>query len=297
MQTLHPPISRTESRLAKPALPRAPFDTTTCLLRALVWLAALAIATVFIWLAGYIIVKGLPHLSPGLFETAYTTENVSMLPAIVITLLMIAITLLFAVPAGIGAAICLVEYTGKKSRLAALTRLTAESLAGIPSIIYGLFGFLLFVVACGMGFSILSGALTLAIMILPLIIRTTEEALKSVPGSWREGSIALGAGQLHTLFRIVLPAAAPGIIAGIILSIGRIAGESAALLYTAGTVAAMPQNFLSSGRTLSVHMYALFSEGLYINQAHATALVLLLIALFVNIASGAIAARFIRKNA
>lgn len=295
MQTLQPPLSRAHAERKSFTLPRAPFDAVSFSLRALVWLAALTVAAMFIWLAGYIIVKGLPHLSLRLFETTYSTENVSMLPAIVTTLLMITLTLLFAVPAGIGAAIYLAEYAKKDNRLVALTRLATESLAGIPSIVYGLFGFLLFVAACGMGFSILSGALTLAIMILPLIIRTTEEALKSVPASWREGSFALGAGKLPTLFRIVLPAAIPGILAGVILSIGRIIGESAALLYTAGAVAAMPQDLFSSGRTLSVHMYALFSEGLYVNEAHATALILLIVALLVNFASGALASLFIRK--
>lgn len=152
------------------------------------------------WLAGYIIIKGLPYLSPRLFEWEYSTENVSMLPAIVVTVLMVILALLFAAPVGMGAAIYLVEYARKGSRLVSLVRLTTESLAGIPSIVYGLFGFLLFVVACGMGFSILGGALTLAIMVLPLIMRTTEEALKSVPDNWREGSFALGAGRLRNYF-------------------------------------------------------------------------------------------------
>ena len=133
-------------------------------------------------------------------------------------------------------------------------------------------------------------------MVLPLIMRTTEEALKSVPDNWREGSFALGAGRLRTIFCVVLPAAVPGILSGIILSIGRIVGESAALLYTAGTVAAIPESLFSSGRTLSVHMYALLSEGLYVNEAHATALVLLIMVLLINFASGAIAALFVRER-
>ena len=241
-------------------------------------------------------IKGLPYLSPRLFEWEYSTENVSMLPAIVITVLMVVLALLFAAPVGMGAAIYLVEYARKGSRLVSLVRLTTESLAGIPSIVYGLFGFLLFVVACGMGFSILGGALTLAVMVLPLIMRTTEEALKSVPDSWREGSFALGAGRLRTIFRVVLPAAVPGILSGVILSIGRIVGESAALLYPAGTVAAMPESLLSSGRTLSVHMYALLSEGLYVNEARATALVLLIVVLLINFASSAVAALLVRER-
>ncbi len=272
---------------------RSRIDPVSLLLRAVVWLAALTVAAIFVWLAGYIIIKGLPYLSPRLFEWEYSTENVSMLPAIVVTVLMVILALLFAAPVGMGAAIYLVEYARKGSRLVSLVRLTTESLAGIPSIVYGLFGFLLFVVACGMGFSILGGALTLAIMVLPLIMRTTEEALKSVPDNWREGSFALGAGRLRTIFCVVLPAAVPGILSGIILSIGRIVGESAALLYTAGTVAAIPESLFSSGRTLSVHMYALLSEGLYVNEAHATALVLLIMVLLINFASGAVAALFV----
>ena len=275
---------------------RSRIDPVSLLLRAVVWLAALTVAAIFVWLAGYIIIKGLPYLSPRLFEWEYSTENVSMLPAIVVTVLMVILALLFAAPVGMGAAIYLVEYARKGSRLVSLVRLTTESLAGIPSIVYGLFGFLLFVVACGMGFSILGGALTLAIMVLPLIMRTTEEALKSVPDNWREGSFALGAGRLRTIFCVVLPAAVPGILSGIILSIGRIVGESAALLYTAGTVAAIPESLFSSGRTLSVHMYALLSEGLYVNEAHATARVRLILVLFVNFASGAIAALFVRER-
>ena len=275
---------------------RSRIDPVSLLLRTMVWLAALTVAAIFVWLAGYIIIKGLPYLSPRLFEWEYSTENVSMLPAIIVTVLMVLLALLFAAPVGMGAAIYLVEYARRGSRLVSLVRLTTESLAGIPSIVYGLFGFLLFVVACGMGFSIIGGALTLAIMVLPLIMRTTEEAHKSVPDNWREGSFALGAGRLRTIFRVVLPAAVPGILSGIILSIGRIVGESAALLYTAGTVAAIPESLFSSGRTLSVHMYALLSEGLYVNEAHATALVLLIMVLLINFASGAVAALFVRER-
>ena len=275
---------------------RAQFDPLSFSLRALVWLAALLVASVFVWLVGYIVIKGFPYLSLRLFEWEYSSENVSMLPAIVVTVLMVVLALLFAAPVGMGAAIYLVEYARRGNRLVSLVRLTTESLAGIPSIVYGLFGFLLFVVACGMGFSILGGALTLAVMVLPIIMRTTEEALKSVPDNWREGSFALGAGRLRTIFCVVLPAAVPGILSGVILSIGRIVGESAALLYTAGTVAAMPESLFSSGRTLSVHMYALLSEGLYVNEAYATALVLLIVVLLINFASSAVAALLVRER-
>ena len=150
---------------------------------------------------------------------------------------------------------------------------------------------LFFVTACGWGFSMLAGAFTLSIMILPLIMRTTEEALKSVPDSFREGSFGLGAGKLRTVFRIVLPSAVPGILAGIILAVGRIVGETAALIYTAGTVADVPNGVMGSGRTLAVHMYNLASEGLYMDQAYATAVILLLLVVGINTLSGVVARR------
>ena len=170
-------------------------------------------------------------------------------------------------------------------------RLTTETLSGIPSIVYGLFGMLFFVNTLGWGFSLIAGAFTLAIMILPLIMRQTEESLKSVPDSFREGSFGLGAGKLRTVFRIVLPSAVPGILAGVILAIGRIVGETAALMYTAGTVAKVPNSIFGSGRTLAVHMYNLSSEGLYMNQAYATAVILLILVVGINTLSGVIAKR------
>jgi len=235
---------------------------------------------------------GVPHLSIDLFAWEYNSENVSMMPAIVNTITMTFMSLIVAVPLGVFSAIYLVEYAKRGNKLVEIVRVTAETLSGIPSIVYGLFGFLMFAVALSWGYSILSGALTLAIMILPLIMRTTEEALKSVPDSYREGSFGLGAGRLRTVFKIVLPSAMPGILAGVILGIGRIVGETAALIYTAGTVAGIPENLMSSGRTLSVHMYALLSEGLYTDQAYATAVVLLVMVVIINAVSGAIAKKF-----
>ena len=217
-----------------------------------------------------------------------------MLPSIINTILMTALSLLIAAPVGIFAAIYLVEYAKRGNKVVKIIRITAETLSGIPSIVYGLFGMLFFVVALGWGNSLLSGAFTLAIMILPLIIRTTEEALKSVPDLYREASFGLGAGRLRTVFCVVLPSAVPGILAGIILAIGRIVGETAALIYTAGTVAKVPENLFSSTRTLSVHMYNLSQEGLYFNQAYATAVVLLLVVIAINSLSGFIAKRIAR---
>ena len=209
---------------------------------------------------------------------------------------MTLVSLLIALPHGIFAAIYLVEYAKRGNKFVGIIRTTAETLAGIPSIVYGLFGMLFFVTALEWSYSMLAGAFTLSIMILPLIIRTTEEALISVPDSYREGSFGLGAGRLRTVFRIVLPSAVPGILSGVILSIGRIVGETAALIYTAGTVADIPPDLLSSGRTLAVHMYALSNEGLYIDQAYATAVVLIVIVFGINAMSAFIAKRIARQG-
>ena len=240
-------------------------------------------------IVGYILIKGIPNLSPELFAWKYNSTNVSMMPAIINTLLMTLLSLLVCVPLGIGAAIWLTEYAPRGSKLVKLVRMTAETLSGIPSIIYGLFGSLFFVVALKMKLSLLSGALTLSIMVLPTIMRTTEEALLAVPDSYREGSFGLGAGRLRTTFKVVLPSAVPGILSGVILAIGRIVGETAALIYTAGTVAKVPGSLLDSTRTLAVHMYTISTEGLYIGQSYATAVVLLGMVLLINSLSALIA--------
>jgi len=257
-------------------------------------LAAVITVATMLFIVIFILVRGIPNLSPELFAWHYTSKNVSMLPAIINTLLMTALTLLFAVPVGIFSAVYLVEYAKRGSRLVSVIRVTTETLAGIPSIVYGLFGFLAFVIALHWNYSMLAGAMTLAIMVLPTIIRTTEEALLAVPDTYREGSFGLGAGKLRTIFRIVLPTAMPGILTGVILSIGRIVGETAALIFTAGTVAEVPVNIFSSTRTLAVHMYCLLSEGLYTNQAYATAVVLLVVILDINWLSNRIARKLSR---
>lgn len=259
-----------------------------------VLLAALITVSALGLLVLYILIKGIPHLSLSLFSWEYTSVNVSMMPAIINTLIMTGLALLIAVPFGIGAAIYLVEYAKKGNKLVNIIRLTAETLTGIPSIVYGLFGMLFFVTTLGWGYSILAGACTVAIMVLPVIMRTTEEALLAVPDSYREGSFGLGAGRLRTVFRIVLPAAVPGILSGIILAIGRIVGETAALMYTSGTVADVTTSIMDSGRTLAVHMYALSSEGLHTDEAYATAVVLLLIVMGINWFSGFVAKRISR---
>ena len=257
----------------------------------LVVLSAVLTFTVLIFLIAYILIHGIPYIKPSLFSLTYTSENASLMPALINTIAMTFLSLVIAVPFGIFSAIFLVEYAGRGNKFVEIIRLTTETLSGITSIVYGLFGMLFFVTACGWGFSLLAGAFTLSIMILPLIMRTTEEALKSVPDSFREGSFGLGAGKLRTVFRIVLPSAVPGILAGIILAVGRIVGETAALIYTAGTVADVPNSVMGSGRTLAVHMYNLASEGLYMDQAYATAVILLLLVVGINTLSGAVARR------
>lgn len=264
---------------------------SSAILAALVMLCTAITFFVLLFLIVFILVKGVTHITPDLFSFTYTTENASLMPALINTLIMTALSLVIAVPIGVASAIFLVEYAGKGSKLVGLIRITAETLSGIPSIVYGLFGLLFFATTLQWGYSLLSGSFTLVIMILPLIMRTTEEALKAVPDSYREASFGLGAGKLRTIFRIVLPSAVPGILAGVILATGRIVGETAALMYTAGTVAQIPKSLMGSGRTLAVHMYALSSEGLYMDQAYATAVILLVIVLLINWLSGQLAKR------
>ena len=259
-------------------------------------LAALITFCVLAFLVAYILVNGIPHLNASLFEWKYTTDNQSVVPALINTVSITVLSLLIAVPLGIASAIYLTEYANKKSKIVAVISMTAETLSGIPSIVYGLFGNLFFLTALGWGYSLLSGSFTLAIMILPLVMRTTQEALISVPVSYREGSFGLGAGKLRTIFRVVLPSAVPGILSGIILSIGRIVGETAALIFTSGSVAKLANGLFSGGRTLAVHMYVLSGEGLYFNQAYATAVVLLVIVLIINMVSNMIAKRLTRSQ-
>ena len=251
-------------------------------LRILVTAAAALTVLVLFSLVFYILIKGIPNLKPSLFEWKYTSKNASMMPAIINTITMVLMTLLIAVPFGISSAIYLTEYAKRGNKVVPVLRKTTETLSGIPSIVYGLFGYMAFVRWLDWGYSLMAGIITLAIMILPLIMRTTEEALLAVPDSYREGSYGLGAGRLRTIFRVVLPSAMPGILSGVILGVGRIVGETAALIYTAGSVTGVPDSLMSSGRTLAVHMYALLSEGLYTDEAYATAVVLLVLVFIIN---------------
>ncbi len=265
---------------------------TSRILRTLVYMGTLLTVCILVGLIGYILLQGVPHLSLSLFEWTYTSDNVSLMPALVSTLLMSICALILAVPVGVASAIYLVEYTQSQNRFVRIVRITTETLQGIPSIIYGLFGLLFFTTMLGWGMSLLSGACTLAIMVLPVVMRTSEEALLAVPKSYREGGFALGAGRLRTVFRCVLPSAMPGIAGGVILALGRCVGEVAALLFTAGTVAQIPDfagqglgAFFDSCRTLAVHMYVLASEGLHIDEAYATAVILLVMVLILNLAT------------
>lgn len=266
------------------------------IMKALVYLATAITLVSMLYLIIYILINGIPYINGDLFAWKYNSQNVSMTPAIINTIIVVALTLVIAVPVGIAAAIYLVEYAKRGSKLVKVIRVTTETLAGIPSIVFGLFGFLSFVIAFKWGYSMLAGILTLAMMVLPTIIRTTEESLIAVPDLFREGSYGLGAGKLRTIFLIVLPSAVPGILSGVILAIGRIVGESAALIFTAGSMAAVPDSLFASTRTLAVHMYCLLSEGLYINQAYATAVILLLIILIINGLSQIAAKKLAREN-
>lgn len=274
---------------------------TSKLLRTLVYTGAVLTSVVLAGLVGYILVNGIPHLTPSLFEWTYTSENVSLMPALVDTILMALLALVLAVPTGVGAAIYLVEYARSTSRFVRVVRMTAETLQGIPSIIYGLFGLLFFTTMLGWGLSLMSGACTLAIMVLPVVMRTTEEALLAVPESYKQGGFALGAGRVRTIFRCVLPSALPGIVGGVLLALGRCVGEVAALLVTAGTVAQIPDfggqgifALFDSCRTLAVHMYVLASEGLHMDETYATAVVLLILVVILNMGANFAAKRLKR---
>ncbi|MGM9521700.1 MAG: phosphate ABC transporter permease PstA [Oscillospiraceae bacterium] len=264
-------------------------------LRWLVRLCAVITVAVLAWLLIFILIKGVPSLNLDMFSLKYTSDNCSMLPAIINTVVMTVLALLIAVPLGVGSAIYLTEYAKRGSKLIKVIRMTTETLSGIPSIVYGLFGYLMFNITLRLGYSMLSGIFTIAIMVQPTIMRTSEEAITAVPDLYREGSFGLGAGRLRTVFRIVLPSAMPGIAAGIVLATGRIVGETAALIFTSGTVTGVA-GLTSSGRTLAVHMYALWNEGLHMDAAYATGVVLVVLVVLINAASYALSKRFSAKT-
>lgn len=269
---------------------------SSVILRVVMYASAVFTAAALLFILGYILAKGIPNLaSPGLFAWKYTSDNVSLVPAAINTLMLVALALVMSIPFGIGSAIYLTEYAKKGNKFVSIIRVTTETLSGIPSIIYGLFGMLFFVTALKWQYSILAGAATVAIMVLPTIMRTTEEALLAVPDSFREASLALGAGKLRTIFKIVLPSAMPGILSGVILAIGRMVGETAALLYTSGAVASVAKGVMSPGRTLAIHMYTISSEAFHTNQTFATAVVLLVIVFILNALASFVAKKLTKK--
>ncbi len=269
-------------------------------LKSLIWLFAGITTAFLVWMVLDIVVQGIGGLSPEFLFSNYNLYKgqTGIFPMIVGTLLIIFTTLFIAAPVGIFAAIFLTEYA-KPGRMLSLIRFATESLSGIPSIIYGLFGYIFFKDVLGLGFSVLSASLTLGIMILPVMVRTTEEALKSVPNGYREGSLALGASRLRTIFRVVLPSAIPGILTAVILSMGRVIGETAAVIFTAGSVAKVPaigHLFDSSVRTLSVHLYMVALEEADFKSAFATATVLMVLITTLNFLAGRFAKRMMKKQ-
>lgn len=247
--------------------------------------AMLITITSLMVIVGYILINGLPNLSWEIVFGKYSSSNPSMAISIITTLLLIAMTLLIAAPVAIFSAVYLTEYTKKGSKIVKLIRLAVQTLSGIPSIVFGLFGAIFFGNVLGWGYSILTGVCTVSIMILPVIISSTEEAVKAVPNLYREGSYGLGASKLRTIFKIVLPSAAPGILSAIILSIGRIVGETAALIFTLGTVTEMPKSLMDGSRSLAIHMYINTRDGGMAgrNTAFATGVVLIIVVVIVNI--------------
>jgi phosphate transport system permease protein len=272
-------------------------DTQDKLLLGAIWSSAGITILFLLWVVWHILSNGLSHVSWEFITGAYTRigEASGIWSMIVSTVYMVGLTLIIAAPIGIMTAIYLTEYAKPGSKIVQMIRFCIESLAGIPSIVYGLFGMTFFVTTLGLGFSILAGSLTLSMLILPVLIRTTEEALLAVPMSYREGGYALGSGKVYTIWRLILPSALPGIVTSVILSIGRVIGESAPVFLTAGMVTQIPDSVLDSGRTLTVHLYKLTQE-LFTqhewDQAYATATVLIVLVLILNLATKFIATRF-----
>lgn len=254
--------------------------------KALLWGAALLTLAVLIFILIYILQRGLPVLSPGflLDSPEQMGREGGIFPTIVGTVFLTAVAIAIATPLGIGTAVFLTEYT-REGRATRLIRFGTESLSGVPSIIFGLFGFAFFVIFLGLGWSILSGGLTLAAMVLPTIIRTAEEAIRAVPPSYRQVSFALGASRWQTVTRVVLPSALPGIITGVILAIGRSVGETAAVILTAGSSLRVPTSLFSPARTMSVHFYILAREGISLEMAYGTGALLIISVLLVNLAA------------
>lgn len=269
-------------------------------MRLLMWLAAGITAALTLFLLGYVLIKGIPNITWELLSTkpSYLTERIGILPDILNTVYIILATLIFVLPLGVGAAIYLTEYATNK-RLVGIIEYAAETLSGIPSIIYGLFGTLFFCNFMNFDKSLLAGALTLVIMNLPTVMRTTQESLKTVPQSYREGAFGLGAGKWRVIRTVVLPNCVDGVITGCILSVGRIVGESAALLFTAGFAHSLNgffEGLSSSGATLTVALYVYATEEGNFEVAFAIAAILMILTLLINLSAAMIGKYFERKN-
>lgn len=262
---------------------------------AFLWAAAIITVVVLIAIVGNVLINGISHLSLEFLtqEPENMGKDGGIFSIIVTTIYLALFSLVIAAPIGIFAAIFLTEYA-KEGPVIRLIRFGTESLAGIPSIIFGLFGYVFFVVFLKFKYSMVSGGLTLTLMILPTIIRTSEEAIKMVPKSFREGSLALGATKWQTIYKVVLPAAIPGILTGVILGIGRVVGETAAVIYTAGSSLGLPNSIWRPGRTMAVHLYILASEGLSKSNMYATATVLIITVLIINLTANRLIKHFIK---
>lgn len=254
------------------------------ILTIILWLSAALIVGILIAIIGYIFVKGIAAINWEFLTSKplRAGKEGGISTTIIGTIYLTFVSLIMAVPLGLGTAIYLEEYARKNSKFAYLVNLTAETLAGIPSIIFGLFGFVFFVIFLQLGWSILSGSMTLAIMILPTITRTAQEAILSVSHEYRENSLALGASKWQTVQKVVVPAALPGIVTGIILSIGRAIGETAALILTAGSSLGMPLLLSDPARTMSVHLYILATEGISMERAFGTAFLIVVLIIIIN---------------
>lgn len=280
------PINRQSFKEKFTAYLHKPFSLLAAVL---IFLAAMLTAAIVLWILIYVLMQGVPNLKPQMFEWRWTINNMSLMPSLINTLIIAVVALIVAGVIGVFAAIFMVEYAKSTNIFVKIVRMAAETLSGIPSIVYGIFGMMFFVELLGWGYTLLGGALTMAMMILPLLMRTTEEALLAVPDSFREGSYALGAGKLRTIFVIILPAAVPGIVSGVILGFGRVVGETMALVYTAGSAfnVRYPAGLMGQGCTLTVYMYSLIQEGgsTYSGQAWAIAVVLIILVVLINGAS------------
>jgi phosphate transport system permease protein len=271
--------------------------TTQKIAKIIIWSAALLVIVILLTIIIYILLKGMPVIT-WQFLTEIPRDmgrSGGISSAIVGTLLVTAVAILIATPFGVGTAVYLTEYT-RETRITRIIRFSAESLSGIPSIVYGLFGFIFFVMYLNLGWSILSGGLTMAVMILPTIIRTSEEAMRTVPALYRDVSFSLGGTKWQTITRAVFPSALPGIAIGVILSIGRCVAETAAVILTAGSALRMPTSPFSPARTMAVHFYILAREGISMEKAFGTAALLIILILLINVSANVVVNRFVAKG-